>query len=399
VGKTTIPLRGIGLAAWYLFLGLGIVAISFVRPVFNWDVLGYVGSARALETSDIQRIHEFAYASVRAAVPDTTFAIIAPDQQPAPAQAQPDHNPTVPEYRASMKSDPGAFAEQLPLYQVRFMYIGLVFGLFTLGVPIVLATYAISGVSVCIGLWLLGWMAKGRLQTSATLALSLLALVFGAITIGKLSTPDGLAFLGYMLCILLFINNRWESMPVAVLLIGLRMDLVLFGAPFLLFCIFTNRFRRLWSIAAFVALCGLYMWIKWHYGYPGWSTMFRFAIGEWVPHPLTSPASVTISQYVKALLIGIWSGANKPAFLVFVIIAAWGAGLVVKRVRRESSAGSFLRSPVVAVLGLSILYVVVHFLLFPELQERFFLGSYLTAAFALAMLLEGREEDAEAVLE
>ena len=60
---------------------------------------------------------------------------------------------------------------------------------------------------------------KNRLQTPAKLALPVLALAFGAITIGRLSTPDGLAFLGFMLCMLLFLNNRWESMVVAVALI------------------------------------------------------------------------------------------------------------------------------------------------------------------------------------
>jgi hypothetical protein len=384
-----------GVAAWYALISLGILGASFTRPLMNWDVIGYVGSVKALETSDAQDVHKSTYETLRASVPDSTLAIIAPapGQPPAPADAQQDRPPTVAQYRSAMRSDPAAFAEQIPLYEVRFLYIYLLFALSKLGLPIVFATYAVSAVSVCIGLWLLAWMTKNRLQTPAKLALPVLALAFGAITIGRLSTPDGLAFLGFMVCMLLFLNNRWESMVVAVALIGIRTDLVLFTAPFLLYCVFFSRFRRVWSIAAFVITCALYVWVKVHYGYPGWSTMFRFAVGEWVPHPLTTPAVVTVSQYLRTFIIGIWSGANRPAFLIFLIMAAWAVGLLIQKVRAGGFPDSFLRSNIVAALVLSIVYVLVHFLLFPEWQERFFLGPYLTVAVVLAILLEGRRNE------
>ena len=115
--------------------------------------------------------------------------------------------------------------------------------------------------------------------------------------------------------------------------------------------------------------------------------MFRFAIGEWIPHPLTTPADVTLRQYLSAVVIGVWSGANKPAFLVFLVSGGWALLLLYQRVQLRESLISLLRSEIVGALLLSIVYVLVHFLLFPELQERFFLGPYVITTVALAVLL------------
>jgi hypothetical protein len=387
--------RGFPIAVWvwYATIGLGVLGVSLVKPLFNWDVIGYVGSAKSLETADVRSLHQFTYGEVQGSVPSSTFAVIAPapPHSPVSPEPKPDIPPSVSEYRSAMRADPVAFAEQLPLYHVRFIYVYLVFALYKLGTPIVLATYAVSGVSVCIGIWVLAWMARGRVGTSAAVVLPVLALAFGAITVGRLSTPDGMAFLGFMVCMVLFLNDRWESMILALALIGIRTDLVLFSAPFLLYCAFFSRFRKALSIAAFVMSCGLYLWVKWHYGYPGWSTMFRFAIGEWVPHPLTTPATVTVSQYLKAFFIGMWSGANKPAFLLFLVIVAWAGRLIFQEMKSGTPVQAIARMNVVAAVSLSVIYVLAHFLLFPELQERFFLGPYLVSAVALAALLEDRE--------
>jgi hypothetical protein len=359
------------LAAYYLVFSLAVLGVGLVRPSLNWDVVGYVAAARALESSDARDIHTFTYDTLRASVTDARFAVIAPGGEG---------------YKAVMYADPAAFAEQLPFYQVRPLYVGLLFVLYKAGVNLVFATYFVSALGVCGGLWAAYAIASRELPAVWLFALPPLAVACGALGIARLSTPDGLAFMGVMLAGALFVRGQRALLLVLPALVAVRTDLALFSVPFLLGLLWQGRFDRRATAAALAAAVLLYFGINWIYHYPGWETVFSFTFVELATHPLSAPPHVTSGQYLSILARGVEVALNNGLFVAYLAAAAAALFLIVERVRHGEDWRAVLREPAPALALLCLLYAGVHFVLFPVAWPRFFAPFYLAGVLALGLL-------------
>jgi hypothetical protein len=366
--------KNILLTGCYLVFSLLGLATSLLRPGLNWDVFGYVAAVRALETSDARDIHTFAYETVRASVPEAEFLAMAP--------------PDGSGYKSTMRHNPAAFAEQLPHYRLRLLYVGPLFLLYKAGVNLVFATYLISGLAVCAGLWV-GFMIVRRELSGAWLAaLPPLAVAFGALHIARLSSPDGLAFLGVVLACGLFLWGRCELLIVLPALVAVRTELVLFSVPFLLTLLWHARFRRRYvAVSAAIAVL-LYLGLSWHYRYPGWETAF-YTLIEMTPYPLSVPHHVTPGQYMAVLMRGVEEALKDPAFMAYLAGVAAALFVLFERARRGGRWSEALREPAAALVLLCLLYVAVHFVLFPVDFTRFYAPFYLVGTLMLPLVWRG----------
>ncbi|RYE57797.1 MAG: hypothetical protein EOP20_06915 [Hyphomicrobiales bacterium] len=118
------------------------IAVTFVRPVYNWDMLAYLGATvkdGVLSNADIQA---YAYGIVKAAVPPEAYVVLTESSS----------------YGVVNATDPEAFVSMIGMYEMKWLYISLMKWL----TPVVGAyntTYAINFgalaiLAVSTGLWL-----------------------------------------------------------------------------------------------------------------------------------------------------------------------------------------------------------------------------------------------------
>jgi hypothetical protein len=348
-----------------LAFSLFVLAISCIKPAFNWDAIAYIASAKSFEVANIQKIHSFAYEHVRKVVPASKFKKLVNEGN---------------DYSSTMEKDAVAFYEQLPFYKTRLLYVIIVFLLYKVGFDIVFATYFVSGISVFIAIWVILLICMElRLANLYMYALPLFALNYGILSIAHLSTPDGLAFLGFMFCAYLFIKKRIEVFLVIPFLVAVRIDAILFNVPFLLYLIIFGKNRKVLTSTALVATLIVYWFINWYCKNQGWSTLFYHTFIDRLTHPLTAAARLTIQQYLISLIRGIKHGVQNRAFLVFVLVSVFFGYLRLRYNKLTSS----VHSETSILFIFSLLYVITHFLLFPFMHQRFFMGQYLLVTICL----------------
>ena len=110
----------------YLALFAGLSAFALRQPTYSWDLVGYIGSS--INSSDPQTIYR------------ETFAAIQPVRSNKGIQLE---NP----YRVDVAANPFHFAEQLPLYSIKPVYVALIKVLHRLGLPYPKSAVAISAAS------------------------------------------------------------------------------------------------------------------------------------------------------------------------------------------------------------------------------------------------------------
>ena len=107
----------------YLCFFLLLSAWAALQPKHTWDVVGYIGCS--VDSSDPRDIHRLTYDAIR---------------NVASAKGMLADNP----YHADLAANPYHFAEQLPFYSIKPIYVLLIKGLRRLGVPFPTAAATVS---------------------------------------------------------------------------------------------------------------------------------------------------------------------------------------------------------------------------------------------------------------
>lgn len=133
------------------------VAMTFLRPVYNWDVLAYLGTIAKGSGASAAEIHAYAYGVVQKAVPPEAFAALTEAGS----------------YRIRQYADPEAFVSMLGMYEMKWLYISLMKWLS----PVVGAyesTYVINIAALLVLATSTGiWLHATRLSGYAPLAVAL----------------------------------------------------------------------------------------------------------------------------------------------------------------------------------------------------------------------------------
>ncbi|MFN3630258.1 MAG: hypothetical protein ACK4XK_09460, partial [Casimicrobiaceae bacterium] len=354
-------------AALSLYLGIQ-------RPYYNWDLIGYIAAVKSFDTADAAEIHVFTFESVRRAVPDKAYSELT----------ETDH------YRRTIAKDASALKEHLPFYQIRPVYNGLILAMHRLGMDMVVATNLISALSVVLALAVLWRFAYRSLPPLWTAAIPLLSVIFGVIDLARLSTPDALAFLFTITVAWLYWTGRHTLLFFALpFLVATRTDFILFALPLLLAVFVLDRPNRFGAIASTLACIAVYQAIVTYWAHPGWAKIVYFTLIQILTHPLSTPTQVTAAQYLAVLGRGLYGLIQTKSFLLYLIFAVYPVITLAKE------RHSMLDGSTEAVLSLSLtlvclVFVILHFLLFPVMWDRFFSGSYLVGCVATLALIAWR---------
>ena len=109
-------------------------------------------------------------------------------------------------------------------------------------------------------------------------------------------------------------------------------------------------------------------------------------------HPLEySSIVITPMQYLTEVLSNLGGFIDEPPLLLFSALVLFQFILVL--ILRSSKIKAFLvevnRHKALVLTTISVLYVVGHYLLFPLLENRFFVAEYMIALLGLLVVISG----------
>ena len=372
------------LAAPLLFLIVAAYALSLsiVQPFHNWDVIGYIAAAKSFEQHDPESVHSFTYAELRSVLPAVQYEDLARESAPGPGHGGP--------YRHAISTDSSAFGEQLPFYQIRPIYTGLVYLFYKVGMDIELATHLISGIAVAVGLMLLYLMATSFLVKPLIFLLPPLAIAFGVLELPKFSTPDGLAFCAVMAAVYVYLKARTNLLLIALtLMLGIRTDLILFTMPLLLALFALDRKNRRKIAFAALASVAIYLGILAYCKNPGWSTFFYCTMVQRCTHPISNPPTLAVHEYVDALVGGTADLFSDKIFIFYLLVLAASLYLIKARAKATSFAQAIATRPAI-LAAVCLAFVGGRFLVLPAEWDRSFSAPYVVSAFAFLHLVSER---------
>ena len=152
---------------------------------------------------------------------------------------------------------------------------------------------------------------------------------------------------------------------------------------------------RIHAGIAFILSLIAYKLVNQYAGNYGWSTVFYYALVSDMnaTHPLEySKLGVSISQYFSQLIYNLGGFIDEPPLLLFqaLVLFQFVLYLMITKQRVGFNKTTFKRIAGCGPLTLtviSVLYVMSHYVLFPLIENRFFVGEYMLALLGVLVLV------------
>jgi hypothetical protein len=339
----------IGLVAFVVFLST-LCGVAWFNPYYNWDSLPYTALTQ-VSSSDPLTLHAAAYDTIDAEAPLKV--------------SQEFHSPErYPNYRGDMASNPWHFAEQLPLYSVKTLYILILSGIHHTGPSALKAMRLVSVVSFAVlGAILFFWLRRYAGSLLAAVGAGFVLSTAEFLGTGAETTPDALfgalALLGFY-----FIFADEKLFPGLCLLGALPMvrsdGLVLLVLVLAYLAWKTPGLPKSYALTILVVeflVSGMTARLAGGYSF---QKLFYHSFVERQLAPAETIVHVTFREYFHALYIFVLGTLATPRPIYFLL------GLTSLKPGAGTSALRHL-----AWLGLA--FTAIHILLFPLPDSRFLL--------------------------
>jgi len=368
MGKREMPpskLRNFAFSLFYLLFLIGVAIFALTRPMHSWDTLPYVALTLALEGKDTKTAHDEAYQRVKEALPPRAYQALLSGT----------------EYRRAMADNSDYFSNQLPFYSIKPLYIGLIWLFHAVGVDVVQATVMVSAVSaivlgLIIGLWITQHIS-GLLGYLFAIGVTVGA---GLIELARLARPDALSAAIVILAIYLLLERKSFKTSLALLILS-----VLARPDNLIFALFVGgylgflsppdlRISRIISLIYAAIVFGVYFLISSMSHAYGWEVTIYHGFISRLNAPSLAHAHISLSLYLHILYWAILESIGSVDFyylLAFITLACILS--FVALVRRSTGPQEHMLLMLAGV-------AVMHFLVFPSVELRFFSAYYLAIA-------------------
>ena len=340
-----------------------IAAFSWLRPVYNWDLVAYLAAAMKGQFAHFDDVHRQVFSTLKSGLPAAEYQdLIGGDA-----------------YRIRQFADPAALESMLGMYDVKWLYIQLVtvlgpqFGWLQAVFIVNFAALALLYFSV----W--AWLSRFKLMAVAPLVASLL-LALGLTDAYRVSTPDFLALALMTSGVLMLDRGRsWAAMVPLTLAVLARPDgaVAVLMMGFLLLAMRDSRWR---NGALMIGLAvGAYLFAKTLSTSPGWWAHLWFSTYqmqntmEGFAPPFSTEVYLTAFAYNfgRAIMENNWLGF----YIATIIASLWMIS--------ESHVDERIRHPRMVIVGALILAVAAKFVVFPLHDTR----TYLPILFPLILLV------------
>ncbi|MDP2363501.1 MAG: hypothetical protein Q8M94_06990, partial [Ignavibacteria bacterium] len=215
--------------------GIFVIFFSLKNPVFQWDTIAYTACVKSIETKDISIIHHETYNEVKNSLGEQKFKWLTEDNQ----------------YREALAKNPDYFNQQLNLYKVKPLYIGVLYLLAKIGFNPVWSTlyFSIFCSLACLFMIFI-WLCRYYKRNYCALLTIILGIFANILAVSTESTPDAFSTLLLLLGLFyLFEKNRFIlGNSILSLSIFARNDNLIFIQLILIYALFLNRGKTTLSI-------------------------------------------------------------------------------------------------------------------------------------------------------
>ena len=260
----------------------------------------------------------------------------------------------------------------------------------TFGINIFTAGHIIAAAAASLGLIVYFYGFKDYIKSNFWIMVPLFYVLLGIFNAAQYVTADTLAYLWIGLISVTFIRKHWAVYPLIALSVLIRTDLAVLVAIMLSYIFFFWPGSRLKASVTAVVAGILYLSVNNFVGNYGWSTVFYYVFisNMTATHPEQfSQFEISFQLYayhVVSNLIWIFYESEFWLFIVFIITQC----LMFFHLTNSSTSylekiGQYLKDPIISLTLISAIYVALHYLLFPAMWTRFFLGQYMIGALGL----------------
>lgn len=331
-----------------------------LRPIPRWDLLGYAAAALSWETQDAQTIHKKAYDNVR--------AHLSPEQYQKLAASEP--------YRRDMARDARLYAQQIPFYSIRPLYVLPLYLLHKSGVDFVHSATLVSALSYfAIGLLLFRWLRRYTGAGYGAVLAGLLMISTPIIMSAKLMTPDLMSAALMVGAMYALLEHRAQN-PFALLMLAavyVRPDNLLLVAPILLYLHWFGPLDLHISGARLISLLTIfvasYIGINAFGHHYSWSTLFYHTFIEQVSNPADRSFHIGVNEYLYALKT---RGGSIFATSIVAFLFAGACAYYLRSAAKHTPARDIYQGLILIV----VTNIVLRFILFPVLWDRMFIAHY-----------------------
>ncbi len=338
------------------------VAACYKTNSNNWDELGYTGAAISWSVKSPAKAQKQTYEYAKQATTKKQFDVLTGNA-----------------YFKAVYQDPTTFALQHPIYNVKPLFVALVWVGWKLGFNPVRVTKAVSAAAAgCLGL-IIAWILIQEAGLAGFIAYPFVLFAGKVALAGRYSTPDALAALVVFSGLWMMRSRRSGASTVAfallLLSVWVRVDnlLLLFSYSLVLGVLAlweTDTGLSLTKLAGYPILGFISLLIIDHIaGAYGWTVLIHQAFVK----KIFSTQNLTFkwTDYAVALRNGVWFLQDSILPMAFLLAAAilWLLHFAPKGSSPENRRDAFL-------LVACLLYMAVHFILYPLPLSRYFVGVY-----------------------
>jgi hypothetical protein len=339
-------------ALFLLLLGV-ICSRPYQYSLYDMDMLGYLGNAAVMMTRDPVEIHKIVYDEIHANVPNPPLDHLLGKDPNVPS----DHNAP----GRDRASNPYHFAEFLPCFAIRPLFNEMLYVMHRFGVGLVRSTVIIAVASFfLLGVLIFVWLTPYTGEFVSALVTLLLMASPPMLNLARFNTPDSLSALVCLAALYFLLERHWELIGYLLLLLSVyvRTDnavLALLAISFLVL----KKELRLWQglVLSLVAVGSVFV-INHFSGDYGIRLLYyrSFIAVPLAPGEIVPRFSVRDYGHAFRAALSVILNGYTPVFLLLGVAGLAGR---VRRVPAELAV-------------LAALYILLHLLLFPSGQERFF---------------------------
>ena len=338
--QSTTPKRGSYLVVPYLAFFLLLSVWSVMQPQYTWDLLGYIGSS--VDSTDPKAIHRAVFDAIR------------------PISSSPEIQVDNP-YRVDVAANPYHFAEQLPFYSIKPVYVALVKLTHRAGLPFPQAAVSISAaanfiLAALLWLWLGSYLGGWSLPAACTLIM----LSPNILSLSRWATPDCLATAVAAIALYLILERNLAFWGSALLIVNvwIRTDaLVLAGIVFATLLLLRKLDVPQFASLSMLALAS-YFTINHFSGNYGWAVLFYNSFFGGVPAPGEAVLYFSSRAYLHQIVRGSFLWLVYGSFALYLLLGALAIWL------SKSITYSYMVAAVLAAR-------VVSYALYPNGDQRY----------------------------
>jgi len=278
---------------------------------YSTDTLEFVGNVVALHTSDPVAIRDLAYQAVRTEAPAMVVPhILGTDLSTNEAAV-----------RRAKHADPYRFAQFLPYFSVKPLYIETLNLVHAAGVGLVRSIAVVSAVSFAgIAVLIYFWVVK---LGGSVWAACLLLLTPEMSALAQGTGPDGLSVL-FLLAGLFSLWCVRPSVGVALLLVSewVRPENAILAILVLLYLTFKGELRT-WMAVVLLGISAMIPAVISHFGGYGWKVLYSHTFKFVEMDPGLFVPAFTVSDYLHGLRSGVREALNSSliAYLLLWVVA------------------------------------------------------------------------------